>query len=436
MPLRSPSQRTRTDRAPGVLDGGGEGPPPSSGRRGGTEATVLGAPGIATTKRHLRVLGTEITALPEIQRQAERDLGITISFENLDFLSAQRKAATRPESFDVYDQCFHNLDIVWFWRAVQPIDLDRIRLWGEVTDLTKTGRIGPNASFGHGDAPVTKLYVQPSQSLGPQPSRWISMLPTVHNLDSFAFRPDLAGGEVERATSWAALLDERWAGRAALVDEPAIGIFDAALAAQARGEVSFQDIGNMSTEEIDRLVSLLEARRRAGHFAGFWRTAAEAADMMARGDTVIQSMWSPGLTALRRRGVPVEEAVPHEGYRAWHGGLCLSSRLPEALTDVAYAYLNWWLEGHAGAVVARQGYYMSVPGRVRRHLSADEWAYWYEGEPTPTDLPGPDGTLIIPAGSTRPGGSYWQRASSIAVWNTTMDEHNYLVRRWARFTGR
>jgi len=36
----------------------------------------------------------------------------------------------------------------------------------------------------------------------------------------------------------------------------------------------------------------------------------------------------------------------------------------------------------------------------------------------------------------RSGGSYWQRASSIAVWNTTMDEHNYLVRRWTQFVGR
>jgi putative spermidine/putrescine transport system substrate-binding protein len=392
-------------------------------------------------RRRLRVLGTEITALDQVQRRAEQDLGIEIEFEMLDFLSAQRKAATEPDAFDVYDQCFHNLDIVWFWRAIQPIDVTRIALWDEVTDLTRTGRIGPNASFGHGDAPVTKLFVQPSQQLGPTPTQWISMLPTVHNLDSFAFRPDIVNGDilngdVDRAASWGALFDERFHGRAALVDEPAIGIFDAALAAQAVGEASFRDIGNMSTDEIDQLLELLARRRRAGHFHGFWKTAAEAADMMASGETVIQSMWSPGITELRRRGVPVAEAVPHEGYRAWHGGLCLSSRLKGSMRDVAYDYLNWWLEGFAGAVVARQGYYMSNPNRVRRHLTPAEWAYWYEGEPTPIDLPGPDGVITVKAGSVRSGGSYWQRASSIAVWNTTMDEHNYLVRRWTQLVGR
>ena len=363
----------------------------------------------------LRILGTEITLLEELRQRAEDELGIGLEFETLDFLSAQRKAATRPESFDVYDQCFHNLDIVWFWRAIQPIDLNRIALWDEVTDLTKTGRITPNARIGYGDAPVSRMFVQPSQALGPAPSRWISMLPTVHNLDAFAYRADAVDGTGADMSSWAALLDPRWRGAVALVDEPAIGIFDAALAAQASGEASFADIGNMSTEEIDRLLDLLLERKRAGHFHGFWKTAAEAADFMAGGNVAVESMWSPGVSALRRRGVAVQEATPQEGYRAWHGGLCLSRRLEGTMLDVAYDYLNWWLSGWPGAVVARQGYYMSVPGRVKTHLTPAEWAYWYEGKAAITDLVGPDGTRTVAAGSVRSGGSYWQRASTIAV---------------------
>jgi len=379
----------------------------------------------------LRILGTEITLLEELRLRAEDELGIRLEFEVLDFLSAQRKAATEPHTYDIYDQCFHNLDIVWFWRAIQPIDLARIVLWDEVTDLTKTGRITANARIGYGDAPVSKLFVQPSQALGAAPSRWISMLPTVHNLDAFAFRIDKVNGESAEMSSWAALLDPKWSGSVALVDEPAIGIFDAAMAAQASGLASFTDIGNMSTDEIDHLLDVLMERKRAGHFHGFWKTAAEAAEFMAGGDVIVESMWSPGVSALRRRGVAVQEAVPQEGYRAWHGGLCLSRRLEGATLDTAYEYLNWWLSGFPGAVVARQGYYMSVPNRVKAHLTPAEWAYWYEGKPAETDLAGPDGNRTVAKGSVRSGGSYWQRASTIAVWNTTMDEHNYLVRRWA-----
>lgn len=401
-----------------------------------TKRGAVQSPAVHTAGRpKLRVLGTSISLLEKLRLGAEHDLGFDIEFDNQDFLTTQHKAALEPHTYDIYDQCFHNLDIVWYWRAVQPIDLRRIELWDEVTDLTKTGRIGPHAHIGQGDAPVTKLFVQPNQAIGPAPTGWISMLPTTHNFDSFAYMPDRDDSQPSRMTSWSALLDPRWHGRAALVDEPAIGIFDAALAAQASGLMTFDDIGNMSVEEIDRLLGILVALRKEGFFAGFWRTDEQAANLMASHKVAIQSIWSPGLSNMNRRGLDVSLAVPVEGYRAWHGGLCLSKWLKGRALDAAYEYLNWWLSGWAGAVVGRQGYYMSVPGRVKDHMTASEWAYWYDGQPAASDLPGPDGATTVKSGSVRSGGSYWQRSSSIAVWNTTMDEHNYLVRRWMQLVG-
>lgn len=394
------------------------------------------APALATAGRpKLRVLGTAISLLEELRVGAEKDLGIEIEFDNNDFLTTQHKAALEPGSYDIYDQCFHNLDIVWYWRAIQPIDINRIALWDEITDLTKTGRIGPNARLGRGDAPVRKLFVQPNLELAETPTSRISMLPTHHNFDSFAYRTDLVKrpGDVE---SWASLLDERWYGRVALVDEPAIGIFDAALAVQSAGLMRFENLGNMSVAEIDGLIDILAEKKRNGFFRGFWRTAEDAAQLMLRDETHVQSMWSTGMTLLQGQNLPVEQAVPAEGYRAWHGGLCLSRQLAGRMLDAAYDYLNWWLSGWPGAVVARQGYYISTPERSRRYMSEAEWNYWYAGQPAAEDLPGPDGHICIRSGSVRSGGSYWQRANSIAVWNTTMDEHNYLVRRWMQLVGR
>jgi putative spermidine/putrescine transport system substrate-binding protein len=396
---------------------------------------ALNAPALKTAGRpKLRVLGTAISLLEELRLKAEEDLGIDVEFDNNDFLTTQHKAAQEPDGYDIYDQCFHNLDIVWYWRAVQAIDTNRIPLWGEVNDLTKTGHIGPNARLGQGDAPVKKLFVQPNRELGDTPSQYISMLPTTHNFDSFAYRTD-ALGDAARVNSWSALVDERWNGRAALVDEPAIGIFDAALAAQAAGLMTFDNIGNMSVAEIDCLIGILEEKKRSGFFRGFWRTAEDAARLMIRGETHIQSMWSTGINILNGQGIPVEQAVPVEGYRAWHGGLCLSRRLSGRMLDVAYDYLNWWISGWPGAVVARQGYYIATPQRSRAFMTSAEWDYWYEGLAARGDLPGPDGSVRIKSGSLRSGGSYWQRANCIALWNTTMDEHNYLVRRWMQLVG-
>lgn len=398
--------------------------------------TGRASPAVHTAGRpKLRVLGTAISLLEELRLGAEKDLGIDIVFDNHDFLTTQHKAALEPDSYDIYDQCFHNLDIVWYWRAIQAIDVGRIPLWDEITDLTKSGRIAPNARLGLGDAPVKKLYVQPNLELGDQPTDRISMLPTTHNFDSFAYRTDLIAASSD-VDSWAALLDDKWAGRVALVDEPAIGIFDAALAAQAAGLATFGNIGNMTVAELDRLFALLQEKKRNGFFRAFWRTAEEAAALMLDGETEIQSMWSSGITILQGHGGAIDQAVPAEGYRAWHGGLCLSRGLEGRMLDVAYEYLNWWISGWPGAVVARLGHYISTPERSRRFMSEAEWNYWYLGQPATADLPGPDGKIRIRTGSVRSGGSYWQRANAIAVWNTTMDEHNYLVRRWMQLVGR
>lgn len=44
-----------------------------------------------------------------------------------------------------------------------------------------------------------------------------------------------------------------------------------------------------------------------------------------------------------------------------------------------------------------------------------------------------DGSARIKTIAIRRRGACWKRFKSIAGWNTTMDEHNYLVRRWMQF---
>ncbi|MDP2780348.1 PotD/PotF family extracellular solute-binding protein [Devosia sp.] len=382
-------------------------------------------------KTVLRVLCTEIIPVQQLRARAKQDLGYEVVFEQHDFVTAQRIAATEPDRYDIYDQCFHNLDIVWHWRAIQPIDLARIEAWDDVSDLTKKGGVNAEARIGLGDAPVTRLYVQPDHSLSSSPSGSISMLPTVHNFDCFAVNQDATGADVDRdMTSWAELLNPRWNGGVGIVDEPAIGIFDLALAFRATGQMRFNDIGNMSVTEIDQLIELAIDLRASGHFTAFWRTSDEASDHVRAHEMLIGSMWSPSVIALKASGIRMRQAVPVEGYRAWHGGLCLARHLSGHRLDQAYGYLNWYLSGWPGAIMARQGYYMSVPARVRDHLQPEEWDYWYGGKEASMPLPDVNGAMAIRPGDIRSGGAYWSRAAHIALWNTTMDEHNYLVRRW------
>jgi putative spermidine/putrescine transport system substrate-binding protein len=385
-------------------------------------------------QRTLRVLGTEISLIEAVRRRAIADLGFNVEFEVLDFPTCQRKAALEPEAYDVYDQCFHNLAIVWFWGALQPIDTTSLGSWDNVSALTKSGGIDKYASRGFGDAPMNKLYVQPDHSLGPEETRHIAMLPTVHNFDSFGYDTRYFNMDGRERESWAMLFDPRAKGKLALVDEPAIGLFDAALAAEAKGALEFEDIGNMNPTELAALFSFLKGKREEGFVQGCWRTSQQAAKLFVRGDVAIQSMWSPAYTELGEASAFVREAVPAEGYRAWHGGLSLARHVCGPTLRMAYEYMDWWLSGWPGAVMARQGYYISAPSAVMDHLSAEEWSYWYEGQEARRDLLGVDNeTVVVRRGARRSGGSYLERARRIALWNTVMDEHNYATRAWTRF---
>lgn len=394
------------------------------------------APFVQVKKRHtVRVLGTHVTLQEPLREQAEKDLGIKLEFTPGGSASVLHQASTRPESFDLYEQWSNSMRVLWQAGAIQPIETKRITHWDEINDLTKIGRLTPQAKIGAGDAPNKLLYIQEQDaSLGSEPSERASFLPYVHNVDSFGYDAGVVPRGVPYETeSWGWLLDPEWAGRVALVNAPTIGLFDAALAAQARGLVEFEDIGDMSRSEIDALFRVLVELRHNGHFRGVWSSVPRSVELMQRGEAVVESMFSPGVFALRGQGIDCVYASPKEGYRAWHGVMCLSSRTEGPVKDAAYEYMNWWLSGWPGAFIARQGYYISNAQRSRGHLTADEWGYWYEGKPAVADIKGTDGSVVAGSGDLRDGGSYERRFSNIAVWNTVMNTYEYTLSAWNEF---
>lgn len=388
----------------------------------------------ARNKVTLRVMGTHVTLQEPLRRRAMQELGIDIQFEPMGSAAVLQKASADPSSFDLYEQWSDSINVLWYAGAIQALDVDRLTYWSEINSLTKTGKISPEAQTGAGDAPNKILFVQDNGLLGPKPSNKISFMPYVHNVDSFGYDTRViqrAQGYTEESWGW--LLDDANRGKVALVNAPTIGIFDAALAAQAQGLVTFKDIGNMTISEIDQLFAILIDKKQSGHFAGFWTSVPQSVEFMVNRRVHIQSMFSPGVSACKGQGIPVRYAAPKEGYRAWQGVMCLSSHTTGYAKDAAYDYMNWWLSGYPGAFIARQGYYISNPQRSRPLMSEAEWDYWYEGKVAQVSLNGTDGKQSVNAGERRDGGSYTKRFSNIAVWNTVMDNYDYSLDRWYEF---
>lgn len=396
-----------------------------------------GFPGIlhAENKRPtVRVLGTHVTLQPHLKQKAEQELGIRLEFSPGGSAEVLLKATTDPSSFDLYEQWSNSIRPLWSADAIQPIDTRRLTYWQEISPLSKTGKLTEKAKIGAGDSPNKILYIQSDGTLGANPTEQISYMPYVHNVDSFGYNTNKIPAGIPYVTeSWGWLFEEKYRGRVALVNDPTIGLFDAALAAQARGLMSFNDLGNLSRDELDQLFGILIDLKSQGHFRGVWSSVPHSIELMATNQVDIESMFSPAVASLNGMGIPCHYAAPKEGYRAWQGVMCLSSESRGESQDAAYEYMNWWLSGYAGAFIARQGYYISNPERSKNFMTQAEWDYWYQGKPASETLQGTDGKNSVKPGTLRNGGSYQERFENIAVWNTVIPNYEYSLRKWNEF---
>lgn len=389
---------------------------------------------IGKPKPTLRILGTHVTLQEELRKKAMEDLDITLVFEPKGSAAVVQKASMSPDSFDLYEQWSDSINVLWRSGSIKGINKKKIKYWDEINLLTKTGKISPNARIGAGDAPYKLLHIQSNGSLNNNDTNNISFLPYVHNVDSFGYNNSVIEQGIPYETeSWAWLLSEQYRGKVAIVNSPTIGLFDLALAVQASGLMKFANIGAMTTQELDQFFQILIEYKQNRHFSGFWTSVPESVRFMKSKRVVIQSMFSPAVSSLNGQNVPVTFAAPKEGYRGWHGVMCLSSQVTNRMEGVAYEYMNWWLSGWAGAFIARQGYYISNAERSRKFLSENEYNYWYKGQATVEDLIGTDGNKSVFKGQTRRGGSYEKRFENVAVWNTVMPTYDYSLEKWYEF---
>lgn len=397
---------------------------------------VLGAPMVwANTLKDvtIRQVGPSYSVYPDIAAKASEDLGFTIETQGAGTDALMARVVTQPETVDIADLEFWALSKVWRSRQMHAIETGKIRNWDKVIPLFREGKNfdGSDASR-QGILPYEVQYTdgQGSDAFASGPTDYATIVPTIYNADTLGIRPDLIGRAID---SWAELLNPEFAGKTALLNIPQIGIMDAAMAIEARGDFVYGDKGNMTREEIDRTIEILIDAKRAGQFRAFWSSFDESVNLMASGEVIIQSMWSPAVTAVRTRGIEVSYAPLKEGYRGWGVGMGLMNHLDGLKLEAAYEYLNWILDGWQGGFMAKTGYYSSVPETAKSNLSAAEQDFWYNGKPAAEDILDPFGSLQGSTGLVRDGGSFEDRIGSIACWNTVMDEDRYMVRRWNEF---
>ncbi|MEL6161285.1 MAG: extracellular solute-binding protein [Cyanobacteria bacterium J06627_32] len=381
----------------------------------------------------LRFIGTGVAQINDIRDKAQEDLGFNIELKALSTEENNQIAITQPGQYDMFDGEYFSLPLVMPAGNLQPIDTTRIKNFDKIVPFFTTGEFnGLPVESAQGTAPIKVMYVngQDSTEFASAPTDWATMIPFQYNADTLGYRPDLVSKEI---ASWADLFDPAFKGKTSILDIPSIGIMDAALVVEAAGLMTFGDKGNMTKEEIDQITAILIEQKKNGQFRAFWKTFDESVNLMSSGEVVLQSMWSPAVTAVKAQGIECVYAPLKEGYRAWGGGIGFSRNMEGPTLDAAYAYMDWLLDGWVGAFLGRQGYYSAVPETAKAFMSPEEWDFWYEGKPAATDMVDPFGKTLEKAGAVRDGGSFEERMGNVVVWNSTMDEQVYLVQKWNEF---
>jgi putative spermidine/putrescine transport system substrate-binding protein len=380
----------------------------------------------------LRQFGTGVSNLNDVAVKVKEDLGFTLEMTALDSDSVTQRAATQPKSFDIADIEYWICKKVWPTGNLQAMDVSKIANYDKIAGTFTSGKLTPTSEIAQGTAPHTVGFTDSvnGKEFAKEQTGWMTLIPTIYNADTLGIRPDLINRPID---TWAELLNPEFKGKASILDISSIGIMDMAMVVEALGDYKYGDKGNMTKEEIDMTFKIFTEAKKAGQFRAFWKSFDESVNLMASGEVVIQSMWSPAITAVRSKGIPCVYQPLKEGYRSWGGGLGLSANLSGLELEAAYEYINWYLSGWVGGYLMRQGYYSAVPETSKNFMTDDEWGFWYEGKAAQGDIVNPQGVVMEKAGAVRDGGSFIDRMGAVACWNSVMDENQYMVRKWNEF---
>ena len=288
-------------------------------------------------------------------------------------------------------------------RLTQPIDISRIPNWSKMHPLLKDGRATPTSPLGLGANPGRMMYTSDAKTQA-------IFMPTFFQMDSIGYNTRHVEA-TNNELSWGELFNPKYRGKVALFGIDWLGMLDAALGMKALGLIDPADISNLTNREVDTVVAFLISKKREGHFRALWRAYGELVNLMASEEVWIADAWWPVIVEVAGKGIPVRYAVAKEGYRAWCQGQAISATTRNL--DACYEWLNFWLEGFAGARQTEIGYFSTI----------DTYSQY---------LP-PEIIRQVYGGEGRDGGSLEDRSQRVFVWNTRPSNLEYYTEKWNEF---
>ena len=208
--------------------------------------------------------------------------------------------------------------------AISELDVSRIPNWANIEERYLDG----------GEAADTIRY-----------EGKVVAIPYISNADTLAFNHDVIGEEL---TSWEALFDEQFKGRAAMQNDFGPTLTNTAIYLKQSGKQDIENPSDMSEAEVKGVCQFLIEKKKAGQFRTFWDGFQNGVDLLASEEVLVSSCWEPiQIVATRRSGKDIRYGTMKEGHQAWNNIVMLTMGgkergMEDAFYKLADLYLSTW----------------------------------------------------------------------------------------------
>ncbi|MCE0506144.1 MULTISPECIES: ABC transporter substrate-binding protein [unclassified Roseivivax] len=208
--------------------------------------------------------------------------------------------------------------------AIAELDISRIPNWANILESYQEG--GDSADTIRHDG---KVYA----------------VPYISNADSLAFNHEVIGEEL---TSWEALFDSQFRGRAAMQNDFGPTLTNTAIYLKQSGKGDIDNPSDMTEDEVRQTCEFLIDLKKKGHFRTFWDGVQNGADLLSSEEVLVSSCWEViQIFAARKNGQDIRYGTMKEGHQSWNNIVMLTRGgqergMEEAFYSLANVYLSPW----------------------------------------------------------------------------------------------
>ena len=176
----------------------------------------------------------------------------------------------------------------------------------------------------------------------------IVCVPYISNADSLAQNVSVIGEEL---TSWEALFDEQFKGRAAMQNDFGPTLTNTAIYLKESGKQDIEDPSNMKPDEVKGVCQFLIDMKKKGQFRTFWDGFQNGVDLLASEEVLVSSCWEPiQVVAAKKSAKDIRYGTMKEGHQTWNNMFMLTKGGKErGQAENFYKLMNVYLSPWFGA---------------------------------------------------------------------------------------